>query len=508
MITLLIADDEAFIRQGIRTIIPWADHEIEVIGEASNGKEALNLSIRLKPDIVLADIQMPVMNGLELARQLNSLLPETRVIILSAYGNTENFTHAIEAKVSRFVLKNADSAAILNNVLEVKQEILNSRESYTNYLDLNNIYTENQFLIKSTLLSRYLSRQLSVRDFTAKAEKLGMDFSGPCYAMMLAECSASNDWLTINAFKKTFSRFRPFAFFITDYQLVLVLNCNPQEITAKLMDAVLPELKPYVQGNQLVVLNQIDSFMEFPIAFDSLNNCLDYCFWNTDDEYTLITPAYHLHGEAGARNLNQYEKAIISALLSGNMTSLDVAASHYYDYCREQLIPRSLFLESINRLMLLISAITSEETDIGQLTSYVLELETPAEIMEALTSLVKPKSSSRVQMPQVMEALSYIDQHYDQDLRLEDVAREICLSVGYLSRIFKQETGYSFKEWINRVRIEKAKELITTTDLKYYEIAERVGYKDYKYFAAYFNKFCGCSAKEFKFQKHGPSLQD
>ena len=507
MITLLIADDEAFIRQGIRTIIPWADHEIEVIGEASNGKEALNLAIQLKPDIVLADIEMPVMNGLELARQLNTLLPDTRVLILSAYGNTENFTHAIEAKVSRFVLKNADSADILNNVLEVSQEILESRESYHAYLDLNNIYTENQFLIKSTLLSRYLSRQLSVKDFTSKAEKLNMDFSGPCFAMVLAECSASNDWLTIHAFKNAFSTFRPFAFFITDYQLAMILNCHPGDINKTLMDSVLSELKPYVQGNQLAVLNQIDAFLEFPIAFDSLKNCLDYCFWNTDDEYTLITPAYHLHVTA-THNLPQYEKAIVSALLSNQTASIDAAINQYEAYCREQPVSKSIFLESVNRLILLMSAIVSEDSGMEQMTDYVLGLETPFDILEALKSLVRPKNAPKIQMPQVTEALSYIDRNYHNDIRLEDVAKEIHLSVGYLSRIFKQETGYSFKEWINRVRIEKAKELIISTDLRYYEVAERVGYKDYKYFAAYFNKFCGCSAKEFKLQKHGPIPRD
>ena len=89
-------------------------------------------------------------------------------------------------------------------------------------------------------------------------------------------------------------------------------------------------------------------------------------------------------------------------------------------------------------------------------------------------------------------------ENYDKDLRLEDVAQQICLSVGYLSRIFKTETGYSFTECLHRIRIEKAKELIIHTNLKYYEIAEKVGYKDYKYFSAYFNKLCRCSAKEYK----------
>ena len=189
MIKLLIADDEPFIRKGIRSTIPWHEHDIEVIGEASNGKEALQLALQLEPDIVLADIQMPILTGLELAKQLGELLPQTKVIILTAYGSTENLTSAIENHVSRFVLKNASCTDILNNVLEVYKDIKHSREVYSTYKHLNDVYNENQHLIKSTLVSRYLSRQLSYSDFLNKIQTETIPLSGPYYAILAAECS-------------------------------------------------------------------------------------------------------------------------------------------------------------------------------------------------------------------------------------------------------------------------------------------------------------------------------
>lgn len=502
MTKLLIVDDESFIRQGMRTTIPWNDHDIEVVGEASNGKEALRLSIQLRPDIVIADIQMPVMNGLELAKQLNVLLPETKVMILSAYGNTENFTQAIEAKVSRFVLKNANSSDILNSVLEVKRELSESREAYHSNIEINNIYNENQYLIKSTLLTRYITRQLSFHDFTSKVKKLDIDLSGPCYALLLAECSSANDWITINAFTKAFSAFRPFIFFTKDNSLVTLLNTDEKDISSIEMDQLLPELKPYIQINQLVLLNHMETLKELPMAYDSLTNCLDHCYWNTNREYTIITPSYTLHAPKH-HNLSQFEKTIISSVLHHtNYDSADASLCDYYEYCKTNLISKTDFTDSVKRLILLLSAVIQDESDMEQLTSSILELETPYEIVESLKSLAKPNSSPKSQMPQIIDALAYINENYGNDLRLEDIANQISLSAGYLSRIFKSETGYSFTEWINRVRIEKAKELISKTDLKYYEIAERVGYKDYKYFAAYFNKFCGCSAKEYKNKYH------
>ena len=88
-------------------------------------------------------------------------------------------------------------------------------------------------------------------------------------------------------------------------------------------------------------------------------------------------------------------------------------------------------------------------------------------------------------------------EHFTEDLHLEDVANAVFLSPGYLCRIFKRETTHSFTEYLHILRIEKAKELIEKTDYKYYEIAEKVGYKNYKYFSAYFNKIAGCSAKNY-----------
>lgn len=497
MIKLLIADDEPFIRKGIRTAIPWHEHHIEVVGEASNGKEALQLALSLEPDIILADIQMPVLTGLELAKQIHDLLPQTKVIILSAYGSTENLTSAIETKVSRFVLKNASCSDILDNVLAVCTEIEQNRENFKKHTHLQNVYNENQQLIKSTLITRYLTNQLSLSDFKRKSQKEKIALDGPYYALLSANCPSSDSWQSVNAFKVAFSNYAPFAFFIKDTQLLLLLNTTKDGISDQTLRQLLPEVKPYVSSNQLVLINGLESIAELPIAYTSITNCLDYCFWNTDQDFTIITPSYTLR-RTDEQNLPEQEKEIISALLSGNNKAIESALGQYYDFCRNAPISKSVFLDSVRRLILLISSIRSEELDVNSAILYLHELETPYEIMQYLESLILPNLPVKSQVPQITDALTYINIHYDDDILLNDVASAVSLSAGYLSRIFKTETGYSFKEYVHHVRINKAKELIASTNLKYYEIAEKVGYKEYKYFAAYFNKLCGCSAKEYR----------
>lgn len=507
MIKLLIADDEPFIRQGIRSTIPWHEHDIEVVGEASNGKEALQMALQMEPDIILADIQMPVLTGLELSEQLRELLPQTKVIILTAYGSTENLTSAIKNRVSRFVLKNASCTDILNNVLEVCKDIERSRKVYSAYKHLNDVYNENQHLIKSTLVSRYLTRQLSFSDFQAKIQKEKLPLDGPYYAILSAECSECDDWQAINAFKIAFSDHRPFIFFIKDSELIVLLNTAEKFLSADWLSQILPELRPYVYTNQLVLMTGLETVEEFPMAYTNIQNCLDYCFWNTEQDFTIITPAYTLRRTEDER-LPGHEREFISAILSGNNKLIENALGQYYDFCRNTPLSKSAFLDSVRRLILLIASIHPDNVDIDSAVPYLYELETPYEIIQYLESLIMPSVPFRSQMPQIADALSYIHMHYDEEIRLNDVARSIGLSAGYLSRVFKTETGYSFTEYIHRVRIDKAKELIASTNLKYYEIAERVGYKDYKYFAAYFNKYCGCSAKEYKNKCHKSTKSD
>ena len=314
--------------------------------------------------------------------------------------------------------------------------------------------------------------------------------------MILAKCRAENSWLTISAFQRAFSNFQPIAFFVEKELLLLILNTEGSGVSEKTFADTLPEIKPYILGNQLTCLNEILEFEEFPISYNSLKNRLNDCFWNREWEYSIITQK-HIFITRNKDALLHYERGIIASVLCQNNIQAEQAVQRYYHYCKENSISQKDFLDSVKRLLLLITAAPTD-TDIDELISQICDLETPEEIIEALKSLIISPGSSESQNPQISAALNYINENYQKDLRLEEVSRQVYLSVGYLSRIFKTETGYSFKEWIHRVRIEKAKELIANTNMKYYEIAEKVGYKDYKYFSAYFNKLCGCSAKEYK----------
>ncbi len=496
MIKILIVDDEDYIRQGMRYTIPWEDYGMEITAEASNGAEALKLAIHLKPDIILADIQMPVMNGLKLASELGTLMPEIKVIILTAFGSTENLTNAIDVKVSAFLLKSADSKKILETVLNVKKEIETEREQSKKIEQLKNIYDENRHLIKATLLSRFILKQIPFSDFSRKAEKVDLDITGDSFSIVLIKCNYYNEKLAIGSFIHSFREYQPFAFFIQDQLTVILLRTNIHTLTKNEMDELLPGILPLTFGNCIVVMNQVSSYEDFPLVYPIMMQALEHCFWNSEALYTLLSPADKIVTES-AVNTYSLESELIAHIISQNVSAINASLADYYSYMSQRKVSRQLFIDSICRLVILISAVSEEDIDILKINELIDELETPGEIIDLVASLTIPASGASTHS-QINAALRYINEHYTEDLYLEDVAKAVYLSPGYLSRIFKGETGCSFKEYIHKLKILKAQQLICQTSLKYYEIAEKVGYKNYKYFSSYFNKISGCSAKEYR----------
>ncbi len=501
MTKILLVDDEDFIRQGMRCTIPWEENDLEVL-EASNGQEALELALEHRPDIVLADIQMPLMGGLELAKRLGVLLPQTKVIILTAYGNTDNLMSAIDVKVSGFLVKSADSKKILDTVLKVKRELDVQKTQAQKLNQIQGIFNENQTLIKSTLVSRFLNNQISFSHFSKKGAQLDIKLQHSPLGLAIIKCNCSDEKYILGQFLQHFQEYSPICFFSQPKTLTILLDASQKPLTAPLLEQILPNLTPLILGNFIAVMCPIQSYEELPMAFKILLDTLEHCFWNTARPYTMLTPQVQISPQSPLEPYN-YERAIIKAIMGKNPSDISIAFSSYYQYMKTHQATRQAFLDSVLRLLVLISSMLEEDVDIKKMKELILETETPEETLDLVSSLTTPIPHGSSFHSQISSALNYMQEHFTQDLYLEDVAKAVYLSPGYLCRIFKSETGYSFKEYLHKLRIEKAQQLIRETDHKYYEIAELVGYKNYKYFSSYFSKITGCSAKEYRISTLG-----
>ena len=495
---LLLVDDEDFIRRGMCYTIPWEEHGLEVF-EASNGEEALEIALRIRPDIVLTDISMPVMNGFELTRRLNQSMPDTKVIILTAYDTSDNLKEAIDVQVSGFLVKNADSQEILSTVLKLKAELEQERLHNEKLNQIQDIFNENQMLIKATLVYRFLKKEISFSHFSRKCSDLVINLEHVPVALMLIQCSRTDEKYATGQFLQYFRDYSPLCFFTENHIAVLILDTSRIQLDSHAMDQLLPSIQPLVFGNFIAIMSNIQSWQDLPPAFTLLQQTLSHCFWNIEQPYIITNPAEKFESTEKITPY-EYEKDIMKAMISGRISELQILFEDYYNFMKTHQALRQDFLDSALRLIIYASSTSKDDLNINEFERLIQEAETPREVLDLVASLFFPAPSEKETdfTLQIRDAISYMQENFREDLRLEDVAKIVYLSPGYFCRVFKKATGSSFKEYLHQLRIEKAKELILQTDYKYYEIAEMVGYKNYKYFSSYFNKITGYSAREYR----------
>ena len=492
MIKLLIVDDEALIRQGIRQGINWVENDIQVIGESSNGEDALKKIYSEQPDIILTDIRMPIMSGLELIEKLKPIFPEIKIIILSAYSETEYLTKAISLGVDSYVFKNANASDILSEVLKAKEAIIRHREKQVLATHISSIIDENKYLIQTNLFERFITHKITYDEFIEKAAMIDLKLCGPEYALILTKNSSCDNWRLINELSNCFSSNSPFIWILRENVLAIILN---QSVSSSL------NFHNTILAQSLfeftVFADNVTSIAEFPKLFLQLELNLARCCWHEDGKIFPIDLSLSLENDITGDLLSEQSR-IISFIINRDFKGYQEALENYFLRMKSLQITEFNLKDCCTRLAISICSALEYYNITDELVSKITLAKTALDIKSILLDI--KTSFFGITHSQIEIALDYIEKNFNKDITLEDVAKATFMSQGYLSRTFKSKTGYPFKEWLHRVRISKAKELLKNTDMKYYEIAERIGYKDYKHFWAYFNKFCGCSAKEYKQQ--------
>lgn len=360
IVRVLVVDDEPIIRKGIIQSIDWEQYEVEMSGEASNGKEALALVKEKKPDIVITDIRMPVMDGLELAKNLENVSPPVKTIILSGYGEFGYAQKAIKYKVSEFIVKPVGAEELIRVVLKLKNEIITERK---------------------------------------RAEQRRF------YEVMIKE-----NYITyINRF------------------------CDEEK-----------ELQ--------FCFKQMDQM--------GVNHLLDHLI----DRFIFEKADHHC-----IRNISLF--FLFSALKT--MREMGISAE---ERVLKQFDP---FLE-------------------------IEKLETAEEIREWLKNVFKAllciiENEKREKYKYIVKfSMDFFVSHYKEPISLKKIAKKVHVTPNYFSKVFREETGENFIEWLNKFRVEKAKEMILELGMKTYEVAEEVGFNNYKHFTYNFKKYTGLSPTKFR----------
>ncbi len=494
MYKLMVVDDEPIIRSGIRYSIPWSELDAEVVAEAGNGLDAAEKAVAVQPDIIITDIRMPMMDGLELIRHVRDRLPYTHFILLSGYSDVAYLKQAISIGVQEYVFKNANYEEIVAAVRKVTALIEKERELRNRSIRRDNLLDENLALIRSTLMQQLLTG--GPEGLSDRLRELGVTLEGPRFCLLAVPGAAAQRWQTVARLNELLAGYSPFITCGEGGVVTAVLNL-PEDVD---LAARFSGLKSALQGKgaapmAVVCSPVLTSAAELVGARTLVLEALDALFWFSGQP--LLIADRHVSAPIQRADLFALEGRCIAAFVSKSNARMQSDLKCYFSFLQRHCLPRKDFLASVTRLLVSINALEQNE-DILRFMDEI-ELMGYEEIFDRIGERIwlgSQHADSRRDLAD--QAKDYIAAHLTESLTLESVAGNMYISPGYLSRLFKEKNGVGFKEYVQECRLNRAKELLADPKLKTYEIATMSGFRDYKHFSQTFLKCCGCSAREYR----------
>lgn len=531
-IKVFLVEDEVIIRSGVKKSINWEQEGYEFVGEASDGELAYPMILKEKPDILITDIRMPFMDGLELSRLVKKELPDIKILILSGYDEFEYAKKAIKIGVTEYLLKPI-SAAKLTEVLNAVAETIRQENEEKNLLETYFAeMRENTERDKMRLFEKLLMGDLSMGEILEAGERFGMNLGASCYKIVLFKilanlenhvyaeqmvdaCSSVEQAASMMEGVYVFQRgVEGWAFLLT------AQDEKSMEESAKILYQNLKQaMKNYTQleyfggiGSTVPRIRSLkQSFREADRAFaarfvEEANQIISQKeFEKSQMEEGLKMQGVVQIGKSremlqkflsnGPREeVKAFSDAYISRIEEENIRSTMVRQYVVIDVCIvilsfcERISSANRLQEEAEELQKMMQKIHS----LSEIKKYVVRL-----LNEAIE--LRDAESGRRYSDLIAAAKKEIENHYmTEEISLNTVAISVGMSPSYFSSIFSKEAGKTFVEYLTEVRIEKAKEFLMCSSMKTSEIGYEVGYKDPHYFSYIFKKVQGCSPKEYR----------
>ncbi len=527
---LLMADDEYWVRQNLKAMIDWEEYAIDFMDMACDGEEALDKIEADCPDILITDINMPFISGIELMSILKKRHPDIKVIVLSGYSEFEYARQALHHGAVDYLLKPIVKEDLLDIVTKCISEITEKRKLEKEKKDTE----EKLYVAKSMIQDRkfselidnnkaddiqdnYIPEALSIwpgfNKFTlivVKIDKLvkickrtGVTdpnkllhlIKGHIYdninhgGMVFNNIFVPNEFIVLTSMNK--SEIDIFC----DKAMRSVREMTRSEVSVAISRSYpsIGDIRSAYNDALLAMMTRKFSAGSYKIYFDDINNLTFTIRITSEQENQLIFAVQNRN----KRLINKvlYEDIEIQKLYGNKAVFLEVkqiidkVAWIVYNYSVHENSPNQIL--AIDNLVELLN-MTLESFNMSDVCNVIDQI-----VDECLDSNDLPGSNETVKHV-VKQAVKYIDENYFEDISLSTLADTFHISKTYLSKAFKHEAGLNVMLYIAKKRIEKSIEYMKQDDLSLTEIASLVGYDDYAYFNRVFRKFMGKGPREYK----------
>ncbi|MGH4050311.1 MAG: response regulator transcription factor [Clostridium sp.] len=506
MINILIVDDEIFTREGIIAEIPWDKLGTVKIEQAFDGINALEIAKNFQPDILLTDVKMPRMNGIELSFELRKLYPTCEIIFLSGYSDKKYLKSAIELKAVSYVEKPIDikelQIAIQNaialklketkNTLNIKNDIAlrliqenADINSLGKYIDINPTSTLNEtnFI---TILIKTLTNERLIKETTLLTLKKLINETGFGCILSYKEDNLILIHLYWNADTSSLS------------------SKNTLENIYCLISQYLRHLTIFFICQGQKVIGALNIPISYSLAFEALSKAFFYDY-NSVIYYDKISTLVYTLDEKLICNFSQNllnEDKQNSILLINRLTcEIKESASTSINYVRDiyYKLLQQLLKFSYERNLNNDKKDLDNKSPFEHLASFCTLMDIKTYMLEKIHTIFSALEEKNMNIRPVSSILKYIHENYfDIDLSLQSISNKTYLTPAYMCSIFKEQTGTTINCYITKYRITKAKDLLKDHNMKIIDITLKVGYSDGNYFSKIFKKETGLTPSKYK----------
>jgi len=519
---VFFVEDEVITREGIRDNVDWQASGFEYCGDAADGEIALPLLRTAQPDVLITDIKMPFMDGLQLSKIVRERMPWVKIVILSGHDEFEYAQEAINLGVTDYLLKPVTVLQLQNVLQKLTVQLDQERREQAKLKKLQEQVEENQAILCERLLFKLVVGAISPAEAIEKGEMLGLDLIARYYLAVILKIELGDrseqynhdEYQRVQQVITGLMEKNPDIFVLKrDWSdLILIMKGSTSEYLEEERDLLLDEIRREITKTryQLTVglgtsKNQIaDISQSFVEALVNIQN-------------PVGENKSGLNRAVERAELLKVNKSVVENYLrSGAKNEFDEFFNTYLQPLGEialksSLIRNYVFVDIVMATAKLVNDLGGDVDkimpELNSIEVIMSNIKSIDELREQVYKILASALAYRDSQPNgqykslIRQAIEYLEQHYtDPELSLNEMASQVNLSASHFSVVFSQEAGQTFKEYLTQLRINKAKELLRMTSLRSADIAYQVGYNDPHYFSSVFKKNTGFSPLEFRSQ--------
>lgn len=521
---LLIVDDEKVVRDRVVSLINWEAAGFNVIGACENGLEAIESIEKERPDLVMTDIRMPFMDGIELASHILRNHPMIKLVFLTGFDDFNYARKAIDLSVMDYLLKPITADELSESLKRIRERLDMQLAERRDINQLREYFEQSLPQLRSGFLSQLINGNLQPRTISEAIKTMKMhELENESFRVAVIEIddasfsqgvfSQSDHNLACfgvyNIAEEICSRERiGMAFIHSDQVVIIVYNLDGR--LEESLDEIRLAVRSFLQLTLSIGVSSVIGVNEMRRGWQEAVRALDYRLVVGDDSLIFLEDLEQVDSRPPIVS-KELENKLLTAVKVGHQSELEHAVKEIMTVITSSQWPLEyvrFFLSGIAASLISEAAAAgvnlNETLPVDQMTQYLTRSnlgDIASWLSDTSIGLMRAIDNGRRDNCQLIveQASAYLNSNYaDRNLSLNMISSHLHISPSYFSAVYKRETGETFISALLRIRMENARNLMITTNLKNFEIASLVGYDDPHYFSVCFKKYYKQSPNDFR----------